>query len=110
MSPVNEPETAFERNARTVLEESVLRIDARTRSRLNKARHAALEAALAPRRAWWRSFTLMPAAGAAAAALLVAVTLWHRQPAGELPLDTRWIPSAPRLRIWICSLTAKVWI
>ena len=34
----------------------------------------------------WRSFTLMPAAGAAAAALLVAFTLWHRQPAGELPV------------------------
>jgi anti-sigma-K factor RskA len=89
MSPVHESETAFERKARTLLEESVLRIDARTRSRLNQARHAALEAALAPRRAWWRSFTLMPAAGAAAAALLVAVTLWHRQPAGELPLDTQ---------------------
>ena len=85
MSPVDEPQTAFERNARTVLEHSVLRIDARTRSRLNQARHAALEAAQA-RRSWWRGFSLMPAAGAAAAVLVLAVTLWHREPAGELPL------------------------
>jgi hypothetical protein len=85
MSPVEETETAFERHARSVLEESVLRIDARTRSRLNQARHAALAAAGARRRAWWRSFSMMPAAGAAAAALLVAVTLWHREPAAELP-------------------------
>jgi hypothetical protein len=86
MTPGEEPVTDFERNARTVLEEGVLRIDARTRSRLNQARHAALEAAAAPRRGWWHSFTLMPAAGAAAAALLVAVTLWHREPAAELPV------------------------
>jgi hypothetical protein len=79
MSRVNETVTDFERNARVVLERSVARIDARTRSRLNQARHAALEAAGAPRRTWWRSYTLMPAAGAAAA-VLVAVVLWHRQP------------------------------
>ncbi len=83
MSPVEESVTDFERNARKMLEESVLRIDARTRSRLNQARHAALEAAAAPRRSWWRSFTLMPAAGAAAAALLVAVTLWHHEAGNE---------------------------
>ena len=79
MSRVNETVTDFERNARVVLERSVARIDARTRSRLNQARHAALEAAGAPRRSWWRSYTLMPAAGAAAA-VLVAVVLWHREP------------------------------
>jgi anti-sigma-K factor RskA len=83
MSQVNEM-TDFERNARVVLEHSVARIDARTRSRLNQARHAALEAAAAPRRAWWRSFTLMPAAGAAAA-VLVAVVLWHRPSVVEPP-------------------------
>jgi len=83
MSAVNEPLTEFERNARVVLEHSLSRIDAHTRSRLNLARHAALEAAGAPGRAWWRSLTLMPTAGAAAAALLVAVVLWHRQPGGE---------------------------
>ena len=83
MSAVNEPLTEFERNARVVLEQSLARVDARTRSRLNQARHAALEAAGVRRRAWWRSLTLIPTAGAAAAALLVAVLLWHRQPGGE---------------------------
>jgi hypothetical protein len=86
MSPVDEDLTQFERNARAILEESARRIDARTRSRLNQARHAALAAAGTRRRAWWAGFTLMPAAGAVAAALLVAVVLWHREPAGTEPL------------------------
>lgn len=81
MSRADDSVTEFERNARAVLEESVRRIDARTRSRLNQARHAALAAA-GKRRGFWASFTLMPAAGAVAAALLVAVVLWHREPAG----------------------------
>jgi hypothetical protein len=83
MSPMDEPLTEFERNARAVLAEALLRVDARTRSRLNQARHAALEAA-SRRRPLWR-FTLMPAAGAVAAALLVAVVLWHREPQNGLP-------------------------
>jgi hypothetical protein len=86
MSPVEETETAFERHARGVLEESVLRIDARTRSRLNQARQAALAVARTQRPAWWRGLTLMPAAGAVAAALLVTVTLWHHERPAELPL------------------------
>ena len=81
MSPV----TDFERNARRVLEESVSRIDARTRSRLNQARQLAVEAAAARHRPWWRSSTFMPTAGAAAA-LLLAVMLWHREPAVQAPL------------------------
>ncbi|TLZ01903.1 MAG: hypothetical protein E6K39_16915 [Gammaproteobacteria bacterium] len=86
MNPVNEPLTDFERNARVLLEESVSRIDGRTRSRLNQARHAALEAAAAPRRAWrWRSYTLMPAAGVAAA-LLVTLVLFNREPPVESPV------------------------
>jgi cytochrome c-type biogenesis protein CcmH/NrfG len=84
MSPLPEPLSEFERNARTVLEESVQRIDGRTRSRLNQARQAAVAAA-AKRAPWWRGFTLMPA-GAVTAALLVAVVLWQRHPAGELPV------------------------
>ena len=86
MSLGGESLTELERNARVGLEESVRRIDARTRSRLNQARQAALAAARGRRRAWWSSFTLMPAAGAIAAALLVAVVLWHREPAGTQPL------------------------
>jgi hypothetical protein len=86
MSRVDEGLTQFERNARAILEESARRIDARTRSRLNQARQAALAAAGTRRRSWWASFTLMPAAGAVAAALLVAVVLWHREPAATTPV------------------------
>ena len=85
MSPVTDPLTDFERNARAVLEASLSRIDGRTRSRLNQARQAALEAAGVRPRAGWRSFTLMPAAGAVAAALLVAVMLWYREPSAVEP-------------------------
>jgi hypothetical protein len=86
MSRVDEGLTQFERNARAILEESARRIDARTRSRLNQARQAALAAAGTRRRSWRASFTLMPAAGAVAAALLVAVVLWHREPAVTTPV------------------------
>lgn len=94
MSPVTDPLTEFERNARRVLEESLARIDARTRSRLNQARNAALETALARPRRGWHSFTVMPAAGAAAAALLVAVMLWHRGPTGVEPAPFEVRPPA----------------
>jgi hypothetical protein len=85
MNPVTSPLSEFERNARTVLEESVSRIDGRTRSRLNQGRQAALEAAAARGRFGWRAFTLMPAAGAVAAAAIVALTLWHREPSALEP-------------------------
>ena len=80
MSPVTTPLTEFERNARAVLEESIARTGGRTRSRLNQARQLAVEAAGARHRPWWRSFAIMPAAGAVTAALLVTVMLWHREP------------------------------
>jgi len=86
MSAHGEEITEFERQSCLVLEESVLRIDGRVRSRLNQARHAAIEAAAARRRPLWRFFTLAPTAGAAAAALLVAMVLWHRGPQVEVPL------------------------
>jgi hypothetical protein len=78
--------TDFERLSRQALEESVLRIDGRVRSRLNQARQAAVEEASARRRPLFsRFFTLVPTAGAAAAAVLVAMVLWHRGPQLELP-------------------------
>ncbi len=87
MSAQGEQLTDFERRSRLVLEESVLRIDGRVRSRLNQARQAAVEAAAAKRRPiFWRLFTLVPTAGAAAAALLVAMVLWHRAPDGAPPV------------------------
>jgi hypothetical protein len=86
MSTVDENLSRFERNARTVLEHSVARIDGRTRSRLNQARQAALEAAATRRPAWWRGLTLMPAAGAVAAAVLVSVMLLRGHPGAVPPV------------------------
>lgn len=67
----------LERRARAVLEQSLTRVDARTRSRLNQARQAALEAAAARARpaTIWRSrkLLLMPVTGAVAAAVLATV-------------------------------------
>jgi hypothetical protein len=78
--------TDFERLSRQALEESVLRVDGRVRSRLNQARQAAVEAASTRRRPLFsRLFTLVPTAGAAAAAVLVAMILWHHAPQLELP-------------------------
>jgi hypothetical protein len=87
MSAQGEQLTDFERHARRVLEEGVQRIDGRVRSRLNQARQAAVAATSARRRpVFWGFFTLVPTAGAAAAALLVAMVLWHREPQIELPV------------------------
>jgi hypothetical protein len=78
--------TDFERLSRQALEESVLRIDSRVRSRLNQARQAAVEEASVRRRPLFsRFFTLVPTAGAAAAAVLVAMVLWHRGPQVDFP-------------------------
>jgi hypothetical protein len=85
MSAQGEQLTEFERRARVVLEEGVTRIDGRVRSRLNQARHAAVEAAATRRRPLFsRFFALVPTASAAAAALLVAVFLVHRGPQTEV--------------------------
>jgi hypothetical protein len=85
MSAQGEQLSDFEQQSRLVLEESVRRIDGRVRSRLNQARQAAVEAAAAGRRkpVFWRYFTLVPTAGAAAAALLVALVLWRADGHGE---------------------------
>ncbi|HUI59545.1 MAG TPA: hypothetical protein VLX90_04955 [Steroidobacteraceae bacterium] len=93
MSPIGPseelPGEEFARHARGVLEESVMRIDGRIRSRLNQARHAALGQA-ARRPSFWSRFTLMPAAGAVAAAVLVAFVLWpHSRPADFSAEGTR---------------------
>jgi hypothetical protein len=78
----------FERRMRVVLEEGAARTDARVRSRLNRARHAALEAAATPaRKSVWRLRPLMPATGAVAAALVLAIVLWGRSPQHILPTD-----------------------
>jgi len=87
MSPASETVTEFERNARVVLDRGISRIDARTRSRLNQARQAAVAAATSRRRPLWlRGPVLMPASGLAMA-LLLALVLWHREPSRiEIPI------------------------
>jgi hypothetical protein len=78
MTARGEQLTDFERQSRLVLEESVRRLDGRVRSRLNQARQAAVDAAEARRRpTFWRFFTLVPTAGAVAAALVVAIVFWR---------------------------------
>jgi hypothetical protein len=66
---------AFEQRAGAVLNESVTRVNANVRSRLNQSRHAALEEIASNRRSFWRAPLLMPATGAVAGAVLVAFML-----------------------------------
>src|ERR1700733_3123808 len=85
--PAQEMPGEFEQRARALLEDSVLRVDGRIRSRLNQARHAAIEEA-SRRPSLWRRFTLMPAASAVAAAVLVAFVLWpHSHPGDSLTAE-----------------------
>lgn len=80
--------TDFERQMQALLEESVQRVGGHARSRLTQARHAALAEAARispwrlPLRAleWIRLRLWMPAAGAMAAAVLVAFVLWPHVP------------------------------
>lgn len=63
----------FEARAREALDESVTRVNGRVRSRLNQARQAALAEIGARPRSIWQLPALLPAAGATAAAVLVAL-------------------------------------
>jgi hypothetical protein len=85
MSPQDERLTGFEEQARAVLTESVTRIDSRIRSRLNQARQAAIAEVSRPSRR--PRLLLMPAAGAVAAAALVAMVLWQHRPEMALPVN-----------------------
>ncbi|MBS0365798.1 MAG: hypothetical protein JSR67_08260 [Proteobacteria bacterium] len=78
MNVMDETASDFERRAQRVLEASLTRIDGRTRSRLNRARQAALEQATSSGGALRWRMGFMPAAGAVAVTLLMAVVLWHR--------------------------------
>ena len=66
--------TETERRARELFDASVDGLDGETRSRLNRARHAALAEVEHARRSPWRSW--VPAAAAASVAML-AVVLWR---------------------------------
>lgn len=75
----------FEKRTRAVLEESVAHVDSRVRSRLNQARHTALDAMPSSRRSFLGRDWL-PLTSAVAAALLIAVVLWTRTPDPTLPV------------------------
>jgi len=89
MSPIEEQIPAeLERRLQGLLEQSVAHVDGHIRSRLNQARQAAVAEATRDRRpALLRAVVLMPAAGALAAAVLVAFVLWpHSAQQVELPV------------------------
>ncbi len=91
----------FESRTHALLEESTARLDGRVRSRLNQARHAALEAHAArqrsplarlfgARRAW-------APAGALAAAAVLAVVLFTGRPGADAPSVALGGDGAPAL-------------
>jgi hypothetical protein len=75
----------FENRSRAALEASVAHLDGRVRSRLTRARHAALDELQRRRHrtAWW---PLLPVATFGAAAVL-AVTLWTQRPEAVVPRE-----------------------
>ena len=81
-----EEKTEFERRAKTLFDEGVDGLDARTRSRLTQARHAAV-AELAQQRDPWMRRWWLPATGLATAALLAVIVVFNLNPAAnERPL------------------------
>lgn len=97
MSGTVETASALERRARALLEQGVTRIDARTRSRLNQARHAALAATSERRPGMWHSRRLMPVTGAACAAVVAAVLLLHGS--GSPRIASRNASAQPSLEV-----------
>ncbi|HUN27744.1 MAG TPA: hypothetical protein VMU67_15690 [Steroidobacteraceae bacterium] len=73
----SEGSVEFEHRARAVLEGSLVRVNARARSRLNRARHAAVEEAAVRRRSLRflpaRGSRLLPVTGSALAAAVLAL-------------------------------------
>jgi len=89
MSPHDEDLTKLERRLQALLEEDAARVDGRVRSRLTRARYAALEEAKASRSSFWRALAsssrgFVPA-GTVAAGVLVAMLLLTDRP--EAPVQ-----------------------
>jgi hypothetical protein len=87
--------TENERRARELFDASVEGLDAETRSRLNRARQAAVAEVERTRRSPWR--TWLPAAAAASVALL-AVVLW-RVPGNGVEPAARSAEPAPAVEV-----------
>lgn len=85
MVSTGEEKTALERRAKALFDEGVDGLDARTRSRLTQARHAAVAALVQQRepfmRRWW-----LPAAGLATAALVAVIVVFNLNPAANQQL------------------------
>ena len=78
---LNTQDAPLEARSRALFQESVERIDMRTRSRLTQARHAALEAAERARpRAWFMRLPVLTSAAGVAAAAVLGVSLWVGAP------------------------------
>lgn len=90
MTSNNEMESGLEQRTRAVLEHGLARIDSRTRSRLNQARQAAIEASFRTRPAMWlgRRLVLMPVTGAVAAAVLATVLVLFGPGSRQVPVKT----------------------
>ncbi len=83
--------TDLEERSRALFDASVAAVDMRVRSRLNVARHAALEAASGRGRHFF-SMPILTAAASMAAAAVIAVALWSAWPSGpqtDGPVDGR---------------------
>jgi hypothetical protein len=76
---------AFEERSRALFHDSVEGLDFAMRSRLTRARHAALEAATKSRRPWFFRAGFLTPAGVSAAALLAAF-LWMGSPMVHSPI------------------------
>jgi negative regulator of sigma E activity len=74
-------QTSLEERSRALFQDSIERIDMRTRSRLTRARHAALEAAERARpRAWFMRVPVLTSVAGVAAAVVLGVSLWVHAP------------------------------
>jgi hypothetical protein len=86
--PIDRKDADFERRARELLEEGVTHLDARVRSRLNQARHAALAQLPENRTRQWARRAVLPVGFATAAAVtMVAVIGWQQRAVPVAPDD-----------------------
>lgn len=93
---MNEP-SELERRTRELLDESVEALDARTRSRLTRARQAAIDSASAAGGARSGAWTLWAPVGGLVAAAVLAVMFWPRAGVIEPVPHVLAPPGAPQV-------------
>jgi hypothetical protein len=79
------PQDSLEQRGRELFDASVDGVDMRIRSRLNQARHVALQAAGGPRARLLR-FPLWTSAAGVTAAAVLGIAIWVGMPFGEHPV------------------------